>query len=288
VETVDEILTHEENATNVASAIADFVRSSARYDLNTPKMDREYGDFAQWFLADSDTGYCVHFATATVVLLRAAGVEARYVEGYMFTGRNGEEVTVTADQAHAWAEYYEPILDAWIPIEATPADLTAEEIPETEAPSTEPEIPTLPDHRETTAPTTDSPIEEGGSPGAEKPEQPNQTLKIPLWLWMVLLPVPLAELQRLLRRYLRSRGPKADANGQALALWAQMEDLYGLLNTQPPEACCAIARRAKYSPHRITGEELAELEAAFEEAKHRISGAGWFVRLKAKYYLALL
>lgn len=288
VEMVDEILTHEENATNVASAIAEFVRNSARYDLNTPKMDREYGDFAQWFLADSDTGYCVHFATATVVLLRAAGVEARYVEGYMFTGRNGEEVTVTADQAHAWAEYYEPILDAWIPIEATPADLAAEEIPETEAPSTEPEIPTLPDHRETTAPTTDSPIEEGGSPGAEKPEQPNQTLKIPLWLWLVLLPVPLAELQRLLRRYLRSRGPKADANGQALALWAQMEDLYGLLNTQPPEACRAIARRAKYSPHRITGEELTELEAAFEEAKHRISGAGWFVRLKAKYYLALL
>lgn len=287
VEMVDEILTHEENATNVASAIADFVRSSARYDLNTPKMDREYGDFAQWFLADSDTGYCVHFATATVVLLRAAGVEARYVEGYMFTGRNGEEVTVTADQAHAWAEYYEPILDAWIPIEATPADLTEEEIPETEDPSTEPEIPTSPDHRETTAPAADSPIEEGSGSNIGKPEQPRQTLKIPLWLWMILLLVPLAELQRLLRRYLRSRGPARDANGQALALWVQIEDLHRLLGTTPPEECRTIAQRAKYSSHRISGEELAELEVCAAKALGQISEKNWLVRVKARYLYAL-
>lgn len=287
VEMVDEILTHEENATNVASAIADFVRSSARYDLNTPKMDREYGDFARWFLADSDTGYCVHFATATVVLLRAAGVEARYVEGYMFTGRNGEEVTVTADQAHAWAEYYEPILDAWIPIEATPADLTEEEIPETEDPSTEPEIPTSPDHRETTAPAADSPIEEGSGSNIGKPEQPNQNLKIPLWLWMILLLVPLAELQRLLRRYLRSRGPARDANGQALALWVQIEELHRLLGTTPPEECRTIAQRAKYSSHRISGEELAELEVCAAKALGQISEKNWLVRVKARYLYAL-
>ena len=206
----------------------------------------------------------------------------------MFTGRNGEEVTVTADQAHAWAEYYEPILDAWIPIEATPADLTEEEIPETEASATEPEIPTLPDHRETTAPTTDSSIEEGSGPDIGKPEQPRQTLKIPLWLWLVLLPVPLAELQRLLRRYLHSRGPQADANGQALALWAQIEDLHSLLDTQPPENCRTIAQRAKYSPHRITGEELAELGTAREEALRQVSNANWFAKLKARYQYALL
>ncbi len=288
VEMVDEILTHEENATNVARAIADFVRNSARYDLNTPKMDREYGDFARWFLADSDTGYCVHFATATVVLLRAAGVEARYVEGYMFTARNGEEVTVTADQAHAWAEYYEPILDAWIPIEATPADLTEEEIPETEVPATDPEIPTLPDHRETTAPREDSSDEEGTRHGIGEPEQPKQTLKIPLWLWMVLLPVPLAELQRLLRQYLRGRGPKRGANSQALALWAQIEDLHSLLGTQPPESCRILAQRAKYSPHRITGEELALLSQATADAKEQIFGKNWLVKLKARYLYALI
>lgn len=291
VERVDEILTHEANATDVADTIADYVRSSASYDLDTPKMDREYSDFAQWFLEDSDTGYCVHFATATVVLLRAAGVEARYVEGYMFTGKNGEEVTVTADQAHAWAEYYEPHLGAWIPIEATPADLTGEETVPTETPDTEPEIPTLPQHGETTAPTENAPIPEGTRPGEagnDTPREPEKTLKIPLWLWLLLLPVPIAETQRLLRRRLRNGSQIRDGKARALALWGQLEDLHGLLGTPPPEDCRTVAERAKYSSHRITGEELAELEEAIRLAREEISGKTLFVKLKARYLYALI
>lgn len=291
VERVDELLTHEANATDVADTIADFVRSSASYDLDTPKMDREYSDFAQWFLEDSDTGYCVHFATAAVVLLRAAGVEARYVEGYMFTGRNGEEVTVTADQAHAWAEYYEPLLGAWIPIEATPADLTGEETVPTEAPDTEPEIPTLPRQEETTAPTEQEPIPgvtRPGESGNNTPREPEKSLKIPLWLWLLLLPVPLAEAQRLLRRRLRSRRPLGDGKTRALALWGQLEDLHTLLGTPPPESCRKTAERAKYSPYQITGDELKALEDALGLAQEEISGKKLWVRLKARYLHALI
>ena len=291
VETVDSILTDEENATAVAKTIADFVRSSASYDLNTSRMDREYDDFARWFLEDSDTGYCVHFATATVVLLRAAGVEARYVEGYMFTGRNGETVTVTADQAHAWAEYYEPILDAWIPIEATPADLSSEETEPVEVPETEPIIQTLPQHGETTAPTEEDPVPEGtrpGQTGGNTPGKHQKQLKIPFWLWLVLLPVPLAEGQRLLRRKLRSRRICRDSRAKALALWARLEDFHKLLGTAAPEECRTIARRAKYSPHRITGEELSALEQALEDAKRQISGKNWRVKLLARYVYGLI
>lgn len=291
VEMVDEILTDEENATNAAKTIADFVRSSARYDLDTPKMDREYNDFAQWFLEDSDTGYCVHFATATVVLLRAAGVEARYVEGYMFTGKNGESVTVTADQAHAWAEYYEPILDAWIPIEATPGDLTGEETTPTEEADTQQVIPTLPQHEETTEPTESSPLPEGTRPGEggnSTSREPERTLKIPLWLLLLLMPVPLAEAQRLLRQKLRRGQPLREGRARALALWGQLEDLHSLLGTQPPESCRETAERAKYSPHRITGEELAELEGALSLARERISGKNLLIKLKARYLYALI
>lgn len=287
VEMVDDILTDEENATAAAKTIADFVRSSASYDLNTSKMDREYGDFAQWFLEDSDTGYCVHFATATVVLLRAAGVEARYVEGYMFTGRNGETVTVTADQAHAWAEYYEPILDAWIPIEATPADLSSEETEPVESPETEPVIQTLPQHSQPTVPTEESPMPEGTRPG-QTGNNTSDKLKLPFWLWLVLLPVPLAEGQRLLRRRLRSLRVCRDSKAKALALWARLEDIHKLLGTAAPEECRRTAQRAKYSPHRITGEELAALEQALEEAKQQISGKKWPVKLLARYLYALI
>ncbi len=291
VERADEILTYETSATDVADAIAKYVRNTARYNLDTPKMDREYGDFAQWFLDRSDTGYCVHFATATVVLLRAAGVEARYVEGYMFPARNGEVVTVTADQAHAWAEYYEPLLDAWIPIEATPADLTEGETVPTEAPSTEPEIPTLPRHEETTAPSEDLPVPEvtrPGTTGGESGGEAKKDLKIPFWLWLLLLPVPGAEAQRFLRQKIRNSRSYPDNSARALALWAGLEDLHRLLGTQPPEECRQTAQRAKYSPHRITPEELAELERASEEAVRTISGKSLTLRLKARYLYALI
>ena len=46
-------------------------------------MDLDSEDFAIWFLTEADTGYCIHFATAAVVLLRAAGIPARYVDGYV-------------------------------------------------------------------------------------------------------------------------------------------------------------------------------------------------------------
>ena len=63
-------------------------------------------DFATWFLNESDTGYCVHFATAGTLMLRALGIPARYVTGYYATAYANQTVTVTTDNAHAWVEYY--------------------------------------------------------------------------------------------------------------------------------------------------------------------------------------
>ena len=107
-----------------------FVENSAIYDLDTPRMDSEHQDFAQWFLNESDTGYCVHFATAATVLLRGAGIPARYVEGYMVTCGAGEDVVVSSLNAHAWAEYYDSSSGIWKILEATPEDPLNEEEPE--------------------------------------------------------------------------------------------------------------------------------------------------------------
>lgn len=96
-----------------ADAIADFVRGSAVYDLDTRRMPSGCHDFAEWFLMESDTGYCVHYATATVVLLRAVGIPARYVEGYMAPCAPGAETVVTGESAHAWAEYYDRAEGVW-------------------------------------------------------------------------------------------------------------------------------------------------------------------------------
>ena len=71
------------------------------------------------------TGYSVHYATLTTLLLRCCGIPARYVEGYVVTRQqaealsDGAQLTLTQRAAHAWAEYY---LDGvgWIPFDTVP------------------------------------------------------------------------------------------------------------------------------------------------------------------------
>lgn len=131
-----------------------YVQNSAEYDLSTSAMDSGYTDFARWFLEKSDTGYCVHFATAATVLLRADGIPARYVEGYMVSCRANEKISVSNQDAHAWVEYYDAEAEVWRILETTPADMTSSdeetaenndetdlietEVQETEPPETEP------------------------------------------------------------------------------------------------------------------------------------------------------
>jgi len=127
----------------IVQRIGSFVRSSASYDLSTSVMSGEYEDFAQWFLEESDTGYCVHFATAAAVLLRAAGIPARYVEGYTVSCEADEKTLVANQDAHAWVEYYSDD-GTWLILEATPAASsgtanTDSDPDETETEETEPE-----------------------------------------------------------------------------------------------------------------------------------------------------
>ena len=103
----------------ILAAVQSYVSSSARYDLNTPAVpDGE--DFVSWFLHESETGYCVHFATAAAILLRCMDVPARYVTGFSTNVTAGSWTTVTTDDAHAWVEYYVDGL-GWYVLDPTPA-----------------------------------------------------------------------------------------------------------------------------------------------------------------------
>jgi len=70
----------------------------------------EYGRNAiDEFWLDRKTGFCEHFASAYVVVMRAAGFPARVVTGYQ--GSDSEPVDgffiVRQSSAHAWAEYWQ-------------------------------------------------------------------------------------------------------------------------------------------------------------------------------------
>ena len=62
------------------------------------------------FWLDRRSGFCEHYATAFVVVLRAMGVPARVVTGYQGTDPqpvDGDYIVRQAN-AHAWAEYWNP------------------------------------------------------------------------------------------------------------------------------------------------------------------------------------
>lgn len=73
------------------------------------------------FLLREHKGHCEYFATATVLLLRSAGIPARYVGGYSAQEYSALEqaFVVRARHAHAWAVAY--VDGRWINVDTTPA-----------------------------------------------------------------------------------------------------------------------------------------------------------------------
>ncbi len=84
-----------------------------------PESVKDAGDFLDYFLLESRQGYCTYFATAFVLLARAEGIPARYVQGYCVPIGEQGEAAVYSNMAHAWPEaYLEGV--GWIPFEPTP------------------------------------------------------------------------------------------------------------------------------------------------------------------------
>ena len=123
----------------IGLAIRHFQRGAYIYTLNPPLAGEHSVDE---FLFDSRRGFCEHFASAFVVLMRAADVPSRVVTGYQGGEINPIDgfVTVRQSDAHAWAEVW--LEDrGWIRIDptATAAPLRTEQglsaaLPLTEAP----------------------------------------------------------------------------------------------------------------------------------------------------------
>ena len=88
------------------------------YTLGPPLYENEPVD---QFMFDTRRGFCEHYASAFVVLLRAAGIPARIVTGYQGGEMNptGGYMIVRQSDAHAWAE---ALLDGqWVRVDPTAA-----------------------------------------------------------------------------------------------------------------------------------------------------------------------
>jgi transglutaminase-like putative cysteine protease len=89
----------------VAAALALFETGGFQYTLTPPLLERDAVDD---FLFNTKQGFCGHYASAFVTLMRAGGVPARVVTGYLGGEWNPirEYFIVRQSDAHAWAEVW--------------------------------------------------------------------------------------------------------------------------------------------------------------------------------------
>lgn len=113
-------------AQEAARAIETFFAAGFRYTTFREKTARAGNPIAE-FLLESRAGHCEYFATATVLLARAAGIPARYATG--FSVQEFSEIerryVVRERHAHAWARLY--FDGAWHDVDTTPPQWFAQE-----------------------------------------------------------------------------------------------------------------------------------------------------------------
>jgi transglutaminase-like putative cysteine protease len=106
-----------DDAAFVAATLEYFRRGGFEYTLTPPRLDRNSVDD---FLFNSRRGFCGHYASAFVMLMRAGGVPSRVVTGYLGGDWNrfGSYLLLRQSHAHAWAEVW---LDGrgWVRVDPT-------------------------------------------------------------------------------------------------------------------------------------------------------------------------
>ena len=262
----------DDDRTVIADSVAELISKSARYTL-TPYVIPDGEDFVLHFLQTSRRGYCIHFATAATLMLRALDVPARFTSGFVVTvsgSQVGKDVVVTDRNAHAWVEvYYDDI--GWIPLEVTPpapgsgvpgdASQTVvgsggaygngyDEIYEDEYYDIGMYFPAI-----TASPTS---LPDAG------PEEPDQHGPAGFGAYVLIVASCIAACVLLLvshrylaRKYREKRFAHADTNGAVIYIWRYVVRLDR--HAEQPEEIEELALKARFSQHRISEEERAAM-----------------------------
>ena len=116
----DSLAAPQATAYDRAVAVRDWLRANFRYTVELPRTT--HAASLEYFLFERRAGHCEYFSTAMAMLLRAAGVPARNVNGFLGGewNRFGDFLTVTQNQAHSWVEVWFPGY-GWVSFDPTPA-----------------------------------------------------------------------------------------------------------------------------------------------------------------------
>ncbi|MEO5342684.1 MAG: transglutaminase domain-containing protein [Gammaproteobacteria bacterium SHHR-1] len=183
--------------------LAAYFRQNFRYSLKLP--GRVAGQTAiGHFLRQLKQGHCEYFASASVLLLRQAGIPARYAVGYSVQEQDGSgHYLVRHSHGHAWTLYWHR--GRWWNLDTTPAIWAGQEADA--RPFWRPLLDALSELRYRLGLWQEQPRGQGQNP----------------WLWglLGLLFLALAYRLRLGRAYVQPG--KGGGQPQASGPWAQIE-----------------------------------------------------------------
>ena len=274
----------------MTGVMINYLAQTTRYDRDTPAPPAGR-DYVDWFLNESKQGYCMHYATAATLLLRAAGIPARYVSGYVANiPWRTNTVEVTDHAAHAWVEVY---IDGvgWYPLEVTPGfqsnamgdipDLESGNAQATVAPTAAPSPTPSPTPSAAPSPTPSVPPSAAPTPSQAPGEQTGpgsgegKGLSLPSGVWYALGAALLLVLSLRGRKYVLSRRREKlrgeDTNAAVLYAYRCYEGLKpwgGVEN----EELTALAERAKFSQHTLTPAQRDRGAELFREEARRVYG----------------
>lgn len=277
---------------DLAGDLRAYLSSFTEYDQKTPRTP-EGEDFVSWFLTESHRGYCVHYASAAVLFLRACGIPARYAAGYVARPGRANAVTNVPDRnAHAWAEVY---VDGfgWQPVDVTPGfsgggtldDPNYADPEESPSPTPTPSaaVPTP-----TPTPSAPSPTP-SRAPAAGRGPSLHTLLPLLFVLLGVAAAVGLVYLQYFLRRRrLAKKCADPDPNRAVIVLYRYLTALERRTGVACPPQALALAQKACFSQHTITGEERSAMETLARAANHAAGELPFFKRLLLRFFWALL
>ncbi len=126
---IEELQLRGRSQTEVLRTLAGFFSDRFTYRMWQPKPPKRRTEESpvNRFLLEDRAGHCEYFATATVLLLRRAGIPARYATGYMVHEESGSGYVVRLRDAHAWTLVWDPTENTWLDFDTTPASWVKEE-----------------------------------------------------------------------------------------------------------------------------------------------------------------
>ena len=255
--------TREMTTAEKVGAVIEYVRMLHPYDAQTPFPPKD-ADFVTWFLTESKSGFCVHYATASAVLLRMLGVPTRYTTGYLVSSdAAGITSRVSMRNAHAWLEFFDPeygwVIDDPTPGNALPVSYfnaysIAKEYGDMVydyhlSPTPRPKATPKPTKTPTPTPT----------PPKTQEEKVRDVVLSPILIAPLVMVLSVLLLRLLYVLYWKIRFRSSSTNARAKAYMQYFAMHSKILPSVQSRVAVSIYQKAEYSDAPISEEELSRL-----------------------------